>query len=42
LRRDRRYADIDRPPASITFEAYDPKPTLAAKFAVMHKAAIIR
>jgi hypothetical protein len=24
LRRDRRYADIDRPPASIASEAYDP------------------
>jgi putative tryptophan/tyrosine transport system substrate-binding protein len=27
LRRDRGYADIDRPPASIAFEAYDPKPS---------------
>jgi hypothetical protein len=35
-------ADIDWPPAPIACEAYDPKPTLAAKFAVMHKAAIIR
>ena len=29
VRRDRGYADIDRPPASIASEAYDPKRSLA-------------
>jgi hypothetical protein len=35
FRRDRRYADIDRPLASIASEAYDPSATPAANFAVM-------
>ena len=40
LRRDRRYADIDRPPAPIASEAYDPSPTLAVHCTMILNACL--